>query len=387
MNINFIKSTPFPEAKCLDGSPPAYYFHPASKSEDSDKWVIYIQGGGWCYKDEACLARAETRLGSSKKMEHTLNMKGILSESQAENPEFYSWNHVVFAYCDGASFTGMRSEPVTVKGKQIYYRGFYNLKAIMSDLMTHHGMNHATQVILTGGSAGGAATFIHADHIASMLPKSVRRYKAAPFSGMFLRHTNVENKVVYEEQIKHVFEMQNSTYGVDVHCLVGKTKEQRHLCMFGQETIKYSLTPLFVFNSIYDEWSLRCIMTAEPVPSSSSANYNCAAAPGWKSCVMNETCSKTQWDELNTKWGDDYRAMIKTNKGLEARGNGLFAYSCHMHGAEIQHEHWNRLKVHGTTMREAFVKWYKSTNEEASKHTYIDCKIDGNFKCNPTCHL
>jgi len=372
-------------ARCLDGSPPAFYFRAASNPKNADKWVLFIQGGGWCYKDESCLERSLTHLGSSKKMNKTMVLHGMLSDSESENPEFYSWNHVVFAYCDGASFTGSRIDPVHVKGKTIYYRGFYNLKGIIHTLLTEFGMNKATEVILAGGSAGGAATYIHADQIASMLPKTVKRYKAVPFSGMFLNHANVENKMVYNAQLKHVFEMQNSTYGVDTHCLVGKTEENRHFCMFGQETIKHSITPFFVFNSMYDAWSLSCILTTEPVRASSSANYNCSAAPGWKKCVMNETCTAEQWKELNTKWGDDYRTMLETNRGLKTRGNGLFAYSCHFHDAEIKGHHWNGIKINGVSMREAFVNWYYSNNEEASKHTRIDCKINGNFHCNPTC--
>jgi len=372
-------------ARCLDGSAPAYYFEPASKSEDADKWVLYIQGGGWCYKDEACLTRSKTNLGSSNEMSKSTAGHGIFSSDANENPEFHSWNHVVLAYCDGASFSGMRRDAVSVGGKKIYYRGYYNLKAIINALLKDHGMNKATQVILTGGSAGGAATFIHADQIASMLPNTVKRYKAAPLSGMFMHHVNVNGEHVYDTQLKHVFEMQNCTYGVDTHCLVGRPDNEKYLCMFGQEAIKTLMTPMFVFNSFYDEWSLRCIMTAEPVKPESPDNYNCSAAPGWSKCVKEESCTKEQWKELNTKWGDDYRTMIKDNKGLKARGNGLFAYSCHLHDAEIKEHHWTNLKIGKTSMRDAFINWYKSNNEEADKHTYTDCTIDGNFHCNPTC--
>jgi len=372
-------------ARCLDGSPPAFYYRAATDSKYATKWVIYIQGGGWCYKDEACLDRAKTSLGSSTQMAKTMGGAGVMSDSATVNPEFHAWNHVVLAYCDGGSFSGARIDPVTVGGKKIYYRGYYNLKAIFDALKSKYGMNKATEVLLTGGSAGGVATFIHADQIASMLPKTVKKYKASPFSGMFMRHVNVNNEVVYENQLKHVFEIQNCTYGVDTHCLAGKKPEDKHLCMFGQETIKYTMTPMFVMNSMYDAWSLRCIMTAEPVQASSPQNYNCSRAPGWYHCVEEETCSKTQFTEINTKWADDYRSMIKANTGLKNRGNGLFAYSCHEHGAEVKGNYWQKTKVNGVTMHDAFMKWYNSNNEEASKHTYTDCTINGNFHCNPTC--
>lgn len=34
-----------PEAKCLDGSPPAIYVH---QGTEKDKFMIFLQGGGYC---------------------------------------------------------------------------------------------------------------------------------------------------------------------------------------------------------------------------------------------------------------------------------------------------------------------------------------------------
>jgi len=318
-------------------------------------------------------------------MKKTFSGHGFLSENPSENPDFHSWNYVVFAYCDGGCFTGMRHDPVKIENKSIYYRGYYNLESIINELKAKYGLNKATEVILSGGSAGGVSTFIHMDQIAAMLPSTVKSYKAVAFSGINSLYPNIEGKKVFEEQMNNLFNRQNSTYGVDVHCIAGKKESERHLCLFSEETVKTSVTPIFASNSIYDPWSLKCIWAGEPVPASSSDQYNCAAVPGWKNCVMQEECTSEQWKELNTKWGDEFRHMVQNNKGLKARGNGLFAYSCHIHTPEYREDNWNRIKVDGLTMREAFIKWYKSNNEDASKHTYIDCKISGNFHCNPSC--
>ena len=51
-------------AACLDGSPYGFYFAPSSKG--SSKWTVSIEGGGWCYDENSCLARANTSLGSSR---------------------------------------------------------------------------------------------------------------------------------------------------------------------------------------------------------------------------------------------------------------------------------------------------------------------------------
>jgi len=371
-------------AMCLDGSPAAYYFRAATATENSTKWLLFLQGGGWCYNENDCLGRTETDRGSSKEMPSNLTIYGMLNDDPDDNPDFHSWNHVVFAYCDGASFTGYVEDPVIVDGKKLYFRGFRNLQAIMSDLLNNRGMKWATEVLLSGESAGGLAAYIHADQIGEMLPSSVKRYKAAPVSGVFLKHNNVNGEPVYENQLRYVFAMQNSSVGVDPHCLLAKSPMYMYLCMFASETIRSTQTPVFVLNSIYDAWSLRCIMTAEPVDPSSYENGNCTAAPGWEPCIDHTNCTKEQWNDFNTMWGDDFRTLIDKTDAFHNRGNGIYAYSCHYHDAEIT-GHWNKITIDGVSMRKAVTKWYYSKDEDAKKHTYIDCKIDGDFMCNPTC--
>lgn len=61
----------------------------------------------------------------------------------------------MFAYCDGSSFTSDRADPIPVKDKLIYFRGYRNLKAIVKDLLKNKGMDTAEQIMLVGCSAGG----------------------------------------------------------------------------------------------------------------------------------------------------------------------------------------------------------------------------------------
>ena len=65
-----------------------------------------MQGGGWCYDEDACLERSKGSLGSSKKWAATENFDGLLSDVKEDNPDFYQWNVVYIKYCDGASFAG-----------------------------------------------------------------------------------------------------------------------------------------------------------------------------------------------------------------------------------------------------------------------------------------
>lgn len=108
-----------PQAKCLDGSSPAFYLHSADTStngnEDSNnsndtKWVVYFEGGGWCHTHEECVDRMATSLGSSTNYEECLDnfyhRMAFISHNKSNNPLMYSWNRVYVRYCDGGSYAG-----------------------------------------------------------------------------------------------------------------------------------------------------------------------------------------------------------------------------------------------------------------------------------------
>jgi len=59
--------------------------------------------------------------------------------------------------------------------------------------LTKEDLNIATDVVLTGGSAGGVAAFYWADFIKSLLPQNVKYY-VVPDSGFIIDVTNVKTK-------------------------------------------------------------------------------------------------------------------------------------------------------------------------------------------------
>ena len=74
------------------------------------------------------------------------------------------------------------------------------------------------KVLLSGGSAGGLSTYLHADHVGDRLPPSVIKYKAAPNSGFFLLHDDAAGTPVYPNEMEYVYHMQNSSGGVNQAC-------------------------------------------------------------------------------------------------------------------------------------------------------------------------
>lgn len=53
---------------------------------------------------------------------------------------------------DGASWIGNMEEKDPTTG--LYYRGWHNMQATMSDLLTRHGLDGASIVLIGGDSAG-----------------------------------------------------------------------------------------------------------------------------------------------------------------------------------------------------------------------------------------
>ncbi|CAI7843250.1 unnamed protein product, partial [Closterium sp. NIES-54] len=250
-------------AKCLDGSPPGYYFRPGAAAGRL-RWHIYLPGGAWCVTPADCSARAGTRLGSSKSFPanpahyvrlpdsasragsicvaacQTVGLRlcwapiirgrsntfpaaqlrppfeGILSGSAQQNPAMYQWNLVRLIYCDGGGYAGTRgalnvsaapappnasaaanstspsnSTKSTGSTKSsasttsaIYLDGWNIIQAVIQDLVQKHEMRSASQILLSGSSAGGQATVNLCDWLASSFPSASTRCLVD--SGFFL---------------------------------------------------------------------------------------------------------------------------------------------------------------------------------------------------------
>ena len=133
-------------AVCLDGSPPGYYSR-AGVGPDRSKFLLVIQGGGWCTSSagtegakEACSSRAATSLGSSKSWASHIpeDVHGMTSGNCTVNPAFCNWTVAYIYYCDGASFTGDNAAPVPVPGGKvspIFFRGRRVLDANIDSLL------------------------------------------------------------------------------------------------------------------------------------------------------------------------------------------------------------------------------------------------------------
>jgi len=82
LSLTKINQTASPLAKCIDGTPPGYYWR-GGVEEGVDKAVLFLEGGGWCYPSDVqqssganCAHRAKSPLGSSSAFPPTIKSMG-----------------------------------------------------------------------------------------------------------------------------------------------------------------------------------------------------------------------------------------------------------------------------------------------------------------------
>lgn len=384
-------------AVCLDGTAAGFYYSRSTNTANSNDWQIYFTGGGWCYDEQDCYGRSFSGLGSSTNWAKTSSIGGMLSDNCATNPDFCNYNRVQLAYCDGNSFSGDRTDPVVVNGKPLYFRGRRILDAVIRTLLTQNfGLGNAANILLTGCSAGGLAAYLHADYVYSLVQSfpSLVRYKVAPISGFFLLQNNIAGIPVYPTEMQSIFNLANSTNGLNTNCIAAKAPADQWQCNFAQESYAYTTVPIFALNSAFDAWQSGCIFTADlpngfPNQTNPKVNGNCTAVSGWSECLQNlNFCSPDQVYYVNG-YIFSFTTTMTSIPTYSKAGNGAFIHSCVTHCEAQSDPAFNTFAVNGVTMRKALGTWWNSaTSTPAFNNSYRPCTYqvaDPPRQCNPTC--
>eukprot|EP00040_Diaphanoeca_grandis_P015374 m.78372 g.78372 ORF g.78372 m.78372 type:complete len:447 (-) comp25112_c0_seq1:147-1487(-) len=267
----------------LDGSPFAFY---NGEVNPSTKWTINLQGGGWCYDEVDCLCRSQQNTSRSLGSSTGLNLVGHCScANPLADGTFDACNCADLPYLDGASFSGYRAEPLSVPNstEKIWMRGIKNIDGVLDYLFANTALKDATELVITGESAGGLATFLHADRIADRVragAPNCKKIVAQPIVGFFLDHDNFGHtngfpggpnspqwstpgtSANYTYWMKYIYTMQNLTFAEDGGLMADcQTNHPDHpyLCFMSPHMADVIKTPLFMLNSKYDAWQLENI--------------------------------------------------------------------------------------------------------------------------------
>lgn len=353
-------------ALCLDGSAPAFYYRPGVGA-GANKWLLHLQGGGWCTSTGDCAARANSSLGSSASWPRTGpptadgGAAGFLSADADVNPLFSQWGVAFLGYCDGGSYAGSVAEPVPVgNGDVIFYRGRHILDAFVTKVLSMGGLA-ATDVILSGCSAGGLAAFLHADYVGSLLPPSVR-FSAAPGAGFFLAdHPAYGGGFEYLAHYQWVAATMNVSTSVDADCVAfyaAQPGAPLWRCFTAPYTLPFITTPLFVSNSLADSWQAGNIMALPCDP-------------------RGKACNATELAYLDAFRGAMVEQLAPV---LQAKAHGAFLQECFVHVVLGTDTSWNGTRVQGQTMTDTFERWYFGTGAAGSAKA-----VDGAWGAQTTC--
>ena len=105
------------------------------------------------------------------------------------------------------------------------------------------GLDAATEVVVSGCSAGGLATFLHADAWGAALPGA--KVTAMPDSGFFLDYnaTAAGGRMGYGQLMRWVCSAMNSTGGLPAACVAANPSDPCK-CIFAEHVVATAKVPL-----------------------------------------------------------------------------------------------------------------------------------------------
>ena len=379
-------------AKCLDGSIGGYHSRTRSKTQ----LMISLPGGGWCWNNDNCGSRAATALGSMDVYRHERGLTMNVSEGELNglpefNPHFYNFSMISPVYCDGSNFAGGKDHAgVPVPGSngttmELYVRGRAILQATLDVALEQWGLKDTLEeVMLTGCSAGGTATyynvdFVH-DYMASKLTHG-RPLKTRAFgnAGWFL-DTNSKTwdgadgwssvPGVQRGADKSLFAYAGLAPMLSAQCQASYAPlDESWKCAMSQYLYPFIERPTLVLQSSYD---LNQLVTGGPkCVQASSFSHGQPTHPFPHSL---DNCSAADTEVVN-RYGDALNASLFT-----ARRGAIFAPTCTIH---CYTGHWTQIAIGGVSMADAIGQFYAAS--EPSGMLWYDTCRGGN--CNPSCPI
>ena len=286
-----------PGAVCLDGSPAVMYRHAHSGSANASRWHIFLEGGGWCFSQADCIGRQLSLYGSSRGHTPTAHTpttqcRGLFGAGGL----FAGYRQAVLKYCDGASFAGTRGVAAgpsgSFQGRPLAptHAGAAVLDAAVQQLLAG-GLANATDVVVTGCSAGGLAALLAAERVRALVRAAgapLRRFKVIAFSGLFFPRLGGPALSPFAEQMLAMSRMSRLRLPPRCAAAAGSRRWTLPLvtqCLLGAgplDALPDDL-PAFVEQSTVDRWQLTCVLSAG---AGVFQTTNCTATEvGLSSCV------------------------------------------------------------------------------------------------------
>ncbi|GJP54016.1 hypothetical protein CLOM_g13128 [Closterium sp. NIES-68] len=375
---------PHSGAKCLDGSPPAYYFRPGTGA-GRRKWHVHLPTGGWCFSPGECIARANSSLGSSRfwarrlpaaveNGERVINpaeaypeLGGLLSQDSITNPAFHSWNLVWLVYCDGGAYSSMRGGRTWEMAPLCTCRGGRFWKILyMVHLRTNRGMGAASHVLFSGSSAGAHAVLLNCDRLAASFPRASTKCLAD--SGFFVDAKDRFGQFSWRENVRIV----TALHRINVpKCPSGALVRDNWVCFFPEHTLPQVSTPLFLFHSLFD-W--RFLLYEQQLPDSDLDHSSKCLNDQILATDASVVARKRMWDKV--RWRQnlcsrrEVDAVFSVASALfsrladaarSKRNLGVFLAPRSVH-TTLFNVAWFLRVTQGVKLSSAFSRWYSNSS-------------------------
>ncbi|CAI7881124.1 unnamed protein product [Closterium sp. NIES-54] len=286
-------------AKCLDGSPPGYYFRPGFGA-GKRFWHIFLPAGGWCTTLADCALRATRPLGSTR---YWARLNGSAPPSAfvptpptppattPSRPPFLfptpsspssSFDDSDDSQVSPATALNRSCHPVRPHsphtltpdfhlrhpcGRQRYDRPVVLQAACFlpgspllppppvpcpADLLAVRGLASARRVLVAGASAGGQAVTAWCERVAAMVPGAVT--KCLVDSGVFLDAKD-RTAAWHFRQVARQMTTLHRAQSND-KCMQAEGPSTQWRCFFPQYTLPHVSTPVFLLSPLLDHRAL-----------------------------------------------------------------------------------------------------------------------------------
>lgn len=355
------------DAACLDGSAYGYYALPGKVA---DKWVVLLQGGGWCFGLEDCFARTQPAyagggLGSSKYWQSWYWAYDF-------GPAFADWGALYLPYCDGGGFAGDVRGPVPYNASvSLHFRGAANMRSALADFRARFGVAAPAEVVVSGGSAGGLSTILHVDAIGAALgARSVVGvpqcgwfpFWDAPCAGPTMTASAMCNAT---GDFRALVAQQNASGALAAGCRAAQPPGGEWRCFMAAVAAPFVAAPLFVWQSKFDHFQLEAFLSVD-------CAYAQAYNPPWAAAPA---CSPNNTRDIRA-YGAYFMQQLQPLVAAPGPHRALYLTSCVLHGMD-----YNFLTVGandagelGVTPNVAFNLWYRAIMDPASATLTNDYK-------------
>ena len=293
---------------------------------------------------QTCYGRSYSYLGSTNTSYDNATLaldSEFMSTGCGWNSLMCAWNLVYVRYCDGASFSSDLSGNLSHSHKALFFRGKRIVEAVLDDLAQHRGLAQATDVVVSGSSAGALAVYLHIDAVAQRLSPHTR-VRGLSDSGFFVEY-EAQNADNFTGAMRWIYANLNAS--LNAECVAQSAEGERSRCMFAQNSAPFVRTPVLALQSQFDSYQIESIL---------DVGYG-----------------ETQAIEA---YGDNLTRILNDSFVATNAEHAVVLDSCCHHT-----DQWNQIEVDGMDQNQILVQWY---NGEINRTVWFQ---NESYPCDDCC--